>query len=58
MYNEIVEKYIKIKGNLKRFYDNVVRKPKFLYIIVGCFDAIIKDKETGIYIVPITTLKS
>ncbi len=46
------------KENLKRFYDNVVRKPKFMCIIVGCFDAIIKDKETGIYIVPITTLKN
>ena len=32
-------------------------KPKFMAIIVSNINAIIKDKETGIYILPITALK-
>lgn len=33
------------------------KKPKFMCIIVGNYDLIVKDKETGIYIVPITALR-
>jgi hypothetical protein len=36
---------------------NVERKPKFMCIIVANYSAIIKDEETGIYIIPITALK-
>lgn len=45
------------KKSLKKFYDNVSKKPKFMCIIVGHYEAVIKDKETGIYIIPITSLK-
>lgn len=45
------------KKSLLKFYDNMIKKPKFMCIIVGICPAIIKDPETGIYIVPITALK-
>ena len=45
------------KKSLKKFYDNVSVKPKFMCIIVGHYDAICRDDETGIYIVPINALK-
>ncbi len=41
------------KKSLLSFYDNTTKK----CIIVGKCSAVIKDKETGIYIVPITALK-
>lgn len=40
-----------------KFYENMIKKPKFMCIIVGKCPAIVKDPETGIYIVPITALK-
>ena len=43
--------------SLLKFYENVSRKPKFMCIIVGHYEAVVQDKETGIYIVPITSLK-
>lgn len=45
------------KKNLLNFYNNMVKKPKFMCIVVGFTDVIAKDPETGIYIVPITALK-
>lgn len=45
------------KKNLIRFYNTVSIKPRFMCIIVGNCNYIIKDKETGIYILPITSLK-
>lgn len=45
------------KKNLLSFYNNMNKKPKFMCIIVGYLDFIVKDEETGIYIVPITALK-
>lgn len=45
------------KKNLMKFYNNMVKKPKFMCIIVSNISYIIKDKETGIYIFPITALK-
>ncbi len=45
------------KESLLKFYNNVSKKPKFMCIIVGNYSAIIKDKDTGIYIIPITALK-
>lgn len=45
------------KKNLLSLYENMNKKPKFMCIIVGYFDFVVKDEETGIYIVPITALK-
>ena len=52
-YNYVEE----AKNNLKKFYDSMIKKPKFMCIITGNFGAVMQDKETGIYIVPITALK-
>lgn len=43
--------------NLLTFQDNMVKKPKFMCIIVGNYQAVVKDPKTGIYILPITALK-
>ena len=45
------------KKSLVNFSKNMIKKPKFMCIIVGYTDVIAKDPETGIYIVPITALK-
>ena len=45
------------KTSLMKFYNNVSKKPKFMCIIVGHYEAVIQDKESGIYILPITALK-
>ena len=52
-YNE-VDDAIK---NLKEFYNNMIKKPKFMCVIVGVLEAAYKDPDTSIYIVPITALK-
>lgn len=52
-YNQVEE----AKKNLLSFYGNMIKKPAFMCIIVGKCPAVIKDNETGIYIVPITALK-
>ena len=46
------------KASLVKFYNNVEKKPLFMCIIVGHYEAIIKDPKTGIYILPITALKA
>ena len=45
------------KKNLLNLYNNMVKKPKFMCVIVGYSDIIAKDPDTGIYIVPITALR-
>ena len=45
------------KKSLIKFSENMLVKPKFMCIIVGNCSSILKDSETGIYIVPITALK-
>ncbi len=45
------------KETLLKFYDKVDKKPKFMCIICGIWDGVVKDIETGIYILPITVLK-
>ncbi|MBQ2836404.1 MAG: ATP-binding protein [Clostridia bacterium] len=45
------------KKSLMNFYNNMIKKPKFMCVVVGYTDIIAKDPETGIYIVPITALK-
>ena len=52
-YNQVEE----AKKNLINFSNNMVKKPKFMCVIVGYTDIIAKDPKTGIYIVPITALK-
>ena len=52
-FNQVSE----AKKSLLNFYKNMLKKPKFMCIIVGYSDVIAKDSETGIYIVPITALK-
>ena len=43
--------------NLLTFQDNMLKKPKFMCIIVGNYQAVVRDPKTGIYILPITALK-
>lgn len=43
--------------NLLTFQDNMLKKPKLMCIIVGNYQAVVKDPKTGIYILPITALK-
>ena len=45
------------KKNLINFSNNMIKKPKFMCVIVGYTDVIAKDPEAGIYIVPITALR-
>ena len=45
------------KESLISFSSNMLKKPKFMCVIVGYTDVIAKDPETGIYIIPITALK-
>lgn len=52
-FNQVEE----AKKSLLSFYKNMVKKPKFMCIVVGYTDIIAKDPETGIYIMPITALK-
>lgn len=35
----------------------MIKKPKFMCVICGYNDVIVKDPETGIYLLPITALK-
>lgn len=52
-YNKIEE----AKSSLLKFYDNMKVKPKFMCIITGNFKSVVKDEETGIYILPISSLR-
>ena len=45
------------KTNLLKFYEKVDKKPKFLCIICGLWNNVMKDPDTGIYIIPINALK-
>lgn len=45
------------KASLLKFYEYMLVKPKFMCVIVGNANAVMKDPETGIYILPITALK-
>lgn len=44
-------------ANLKKFYDSVDVKPKFMCIICGLYNAIVRRPD-GIYVIPITALKN
>lgn len=43
--------------SLVKFRDNAVKKPAYLCVIVGHLDTVMRDPETGAYIVPVTSLK-
>lgn len=45
------------KKSLIKFSSEVNVEPKFKCIICGLWNAVVKDPETGIYIIPITALK-
>ena len=45
------------KESLLKFQEQMVKKPKFMCAICGYNDSIVKDKESVIYIVPLTALK-
>ena len=45
------------KKSLNKFSCEVKVKPKFKCVICGLWDAVVKDQETGIYIIPINALK-
>ena len=45
------------KKHLLKFQKNMIKKPKFMCVICGYNDVIVKDPETGIYLLPITALK-
>lgn len=45
------------KTNLLKFYEKVDKKPKFMCIMCGLWNNVMKDPETGIYIIPINALK-
>jgi len=45
------------KASLLKFYEKTSKKPKFMCIITGTSNYIVRDKETGIYIAPITAIK-
>ena len=49
--------YEEAKKNLIKFSDSMIKKPKFMCVITGNFNSVVKDPETGIYILPITSLK-
>lgn len=44
-------------ASLLKFYDEMNEKPKFMCIITSDFEMIAKDPKTGIYYLPITSLK-
>lgn len=46
------------KNNLVDFASKMKKKPKFMCVIAGYNDVIARDKETGVYVVPITALKA
>lgn len=45
------------KENLLKFYEKVDKKPKFMCIICGLWGNVVKDPVSGIYILPITSLR-
>lgn len=45
------------KTNLLKFYEKVDKKPKFMCIICGLWNNVMKDTDTGIYIIPINALR-
>ena len=62
---KLINKVIEIKlgankeeavASLKRFFELAEVKPKFMCVICGLYDAVVKRPD-GIYVLPITALK-
>lgn len=45
------------KKSLLKLKSKMNKPPKFMCIILGLYEAVVQDKETGIYLVPINALK-
>lgn len=43
--------------SLTKFNKNVEKKPAFMCVIVGHLDTVMRDPQTGIFIIPITSLR-
>ena len=43
--------------SLVRFSENAEKKPVYMCVIVGHLDTVMRDPKTGVYIVPITSLR-
>ncbi len=43
--------------SLSGFYANVEKKPVYMCVIIGHLESVMQDPETGIYIVPFTSLR-
>lgn len=44
-------------SSLVKFRDHVDKKPAYLCVIIGHLDTVMRDPETGVFIVPATSLK-
>ena len=44
-------------SSLITFRDNAEKKPAYLCVIVGHLDTVMRDPETGVFVVPVTSLK-
>ena len=44
-------------SSLVKFRDAVDKKPVYLCVIVGHLDTVMRDPETGVFVVPVTSLK-
>lgn len=44
-------------GSLTTFYKNVKKKPAYMCVITGHLNTVMRDPKTGIFIVPVTSLK-
>ena len=44
-------------SSLRRFYDHVQRKPVYMCVVVGHLDTVMRDPESGVFIVPLTSLR-
>ncbi len=43
--------------SLMKFYENVKRKPAYMCVVIGHLESVMRDPETGIFIVPATSLR-
>ena len=44
-------------NSLVKFQKHVEKKPSFLCVIVGHLDTVMRDQHTGVFVVPVTSLK-
>ena len=43
--------------SLRKFYEHVEKKPVYMGVVVGHCDSVMRDPESGVFIVPITSLR-